>query len=161
MDTELVSVTWDYFFNDFWSVSRSARALGDQTANNCLRRSRGEVANGLMATWPERFTELHQSSRPNSSPLRRSARLHDLGSAEVCRNVANISFSTEPLRKRCLRHPWWWLDIISHERPMKTMNTQFYASCLFHEPHKHCLRNWNSYQLPTTISHLLVSNKIP
>ena len=55
-----------------------------------------------MATWPERFTELHQSSRPKSSPLR-SARPHDLGSAEVCRNVANISFSTEPLRKCCLR----------------------------------------------------------
>ena len=122
-----------------------------------------------MATWPERFTELHQSSRPNSSPLR-SARPHDLGSAEECRNVANISFSTQPLRKCCLRHPWWWLVIISlfdqrwcplisHEMPMKTLKTQFYASCLFHEPHKHCLRNWNSYQLPTTISHLLVSNK--
>ena len=170
MDTELVSVTWDFFSNDFWSVSRSARALGDQTANNCLRRSRGELPNGLMATWPERFTELHQSSRPNSSPLRRSARLHDLGSAEVCRNVANISFSTEPLRKRCLRHPWWWLVIISlfdqrwcplisHEMPMKTLKTQFYASRLCHEPHKHCLRNSNSYQLPTTISHLLISNK--
>ena len=122
-----------------------------------------------MATWPERFTELHQSSHPNSSPLR-SARPHDLGSAEVCRNVANISFSTEPLRKCCLRHPWWWLVIISlfdqrwcplisNEMPMKIMKTQFYASRLFHEPRKHCLRNWNSYQLPTTISHLLVSNK--
>ena len=37
--------------------------------------------------------------------------------------------------------------------------TQLYASRLFHEPRKHCLRNSNSYQLPTTISHLLVSNK--
>ena len=126
-----------------------------------------------MATWPEpRFTELHQSSRPKSSPLR-SARPHGLGSAEECRNVANISFSTQPLHKRCLRHPWWWLVIISlfdqrwcplisNEMPMKTMKTQFYAfyaSCLFHGPHKHCLRNSNSYQLPTTISHLLVSNK--
>ena len=161
MDTELVSVTWDYFSNDFWSVSRSARAGPSGLM-------------GLMATWPERSTELHQSSRPNSSPLR-SARPHDLGSAEVCRNVANINFSTEPLRplrKCCLRHPWWWLVIISlfdqrwcplisHEMPMKTLKTQFYASRLCHEPHKHCLRNWNSYQLPTTISHLLVSNKIP
>ena len=83
MDTELVSVTWDFFSNDFWSVSRSARALGDQTANNCFRRSRGELANGLMATWPERFTELHQSSCPNSSPLRRSAQPHGLGSART------------------------------------------------------------------------------
>ena len=147
---------------------------GDQTANNCLRRSRGGViewADGNM-TWTttlrgaspvvspkfESFKEISTASRPR---LSRS------------RNVANISFSTEPLRKRCLRHPWLWLVIIylfdqrwcpliSHEMPMKTMKTQFYAfyaSCLFHGPHKHCLRNSNSYQLPTTISHLLVSNK--
>ena len=150
------------FSNDFWSVSRSARALGDQTANNCFRRSRGELANGLMATWPERFTELHQSSCPNSSPLR-SARLHDLGSAEVCRNVANISFATEPLRKRCLRHLWWWLVIISlFDQRWCPLISQWK---LWKHSFMHLVSSMNptniatSYQLPTTISHLLVSNK--
>ena len=156
------------FSNDFWSVSRSARALGDQTANNCLRRSRGGVgewADGNM-TWT-----LHGAS-PVVSPKFESFKISTASRPRLSRsrNVANISFSTEPLRKRCLRHPLWWLVIISlfdqrwcplisHEMQMKTMKTQFYASCLFHDPRKHCLRNWNSYQLPTTISHLLVSNK--
>ena len=110
---------------------------------------------------------LHGAS-PVVSPKVESFKISTASRPRLCKNVANISFSTEPLRKRCLRHPWWlviislfdqrWCPLISHEM-LKTMKTQFYASCLFHEPHKHCLRNWNSYQLPTTISHLLVSNK--
>ena len=126
-----------------------------------VKRGVGEWADGNM-TWT-----LHGAS-PVVSPKFESFKISTASRPRLCKNVANISFSTEPLRKRCLRHPWWlviislfdqrWCPLISHEM-LKTMKTQFYASCLFHEPHKHCLRNWNSYQLPTTISHLLVSNK--
>ena len=130
-----------------------------------VKRGVGEWADGNM-TWT-----FHGAS-PVVSPKFESFKISTASRPRLSRsrNVANISFSTEPLRKRCLRHPLWWLVIISlfdqrwcplisHEMPMKTMKTQFYASRLFHEPRKHCLRNWNSHQLPTTISHLLVSNK--
>ena len=146
---------------------------GDQTANNCLRRSRGGViewADGNM-TWT---TTLHGASRSFTSRLAQIRVLSDqhglTASAQPKQERGQHQFFnwtvTQALFKTSVMvvgyHFPIWSKMMSFDfqwNANENYETQLYASRLFHEPRKHCLRNSNSYQLPTTISHLLISNK--